>query len=115
LNCDPTKSTRNPLAVKRCHRPMRYPPGTWVPSVMESPRGMTRTPPLDSALATLVCSATAAVTTAAAAASHLARVRMENASREQVEVAWISEGGGRVNAHISRGRFRIANLFLHGA
>src|SRR5690242_20371797 len=66
---------------------MRYPPGTWVPSVMESPRGMTRTPPLDSALATPECSATAAATIpAAAAASHLARVCMERPPLTGIDV-----------------------------
>src|SRR4051794_22325857 len=48
---------------------------------------MTRTPPLDSALATPVCKATAAImATAAVAASHRARVRIECASLEQVEL-----------------------------
>jgi len=47
---------------------------------------MTRTPPFDSALATPVCIATAAVMTAAAAAaaSHLARVRIAYASSQSV-------------------------------
>src|SRR4051812_31323230 len=49
---------------------------------MESPSGMTRTPPLDSALATPSCSATAAATAATHPAdSHLTRARITYSSR----------------------------------
>src|SRR5881394_930293 len=58
---------------------------------------MTRTPPLDSAFATPACTATAADMTTAATAtvSHLAGVRIEDASVSLVECVWADRPDGR--------------------
>jgi len=70
------------------------PTGPWVPSVMESPSGMTRTPPLDSALALPTCVITPVIASASVAAarqpsSHeFAWLRLSRV--QQVELVWVS-------------------------
>src|SRR6266545_3192193 len=81
LNCEPTKSTRNP-------------PGPCVPSVIESPSGSTRTPPLVSAAAEPVCRAAPARVTRVAATSQRSRVRIASPRLAQVPLLVGLPGAG---------------------